>query len=134
MTLVTHKKESVHVVGGKSVVPSLFQGEDIYDFVPENTGYPEGVVQVMTDKSRDLVFRNGNTICYHTDSVRFEGEAGVIRRMNNGNLELALFKGREITVDGFSILLEGESETAVALTYSSDTNCRGKFKSDGKHC
>lgn len=132
LTLVTHKKGSVHVVGGKSVVPSLFQGEDIYDFVPENIGYPEGVVQVMTDKSRDLVFRNGNTICYHTDSVRFEGEAGVIRRMNNGNLELALLKGREITVDGFSILLEGESETAVALTYSSDTNCRGKFKSDGK--
>ncbi|WP_455585124.1 hypothetical protein [Bacteroides sp.] len=132
LTLVTHKKESVQVTGGKVTVPSLLKGEEVYEFAPESPGHVEGVIQVATDKSQDLVFRNGNVIHYHSASVKFEGEAGVIRRMNSGNLELALLRGREIAADGFSILLEGESETAIALTYASDGNCRGRFKSDGK--
>lgn len=132
LTLVTHKKESVRMLGGKSVIPSLFQGEDIYEFVAESDKSPEGVLQIATDKSRDYIFRDGNTICFQSDSVRFEGEAGVIRRMNNGDLELSLLKGKEIMADGLGFALEGESETAVALTFVTNMYARGKFKSDGK--
>lgn len=132
LTLVTHKKESVHVLDGKLTVPALLKGNDVYEFVPDKSRSPKGVVHVATDKSRDIIFRDSEPITWHSDSVTFKGEAGMVRRMKNGDLQLALFKGSEIAADGLGIHLTGETETAIALTRLVGGDCKGRLKSDGK--
>lgn len=132
LTLVTHKKTSVNVLEGKLSMPALLDGNDIYEFVPDKKRSPKGVVHIVTDKSRDIVFRNSDPVVWYSDSTAFEGEAGMVRRMKNGDLQLALFKGGKIFADGLEIGLTGETETAVALTRLVNGDCRGKLKSDGK--
>lgn len=132
LTLVTHKKTSVNVLDGKLTAPALLHGNDIYEFVPDKNTHDKGVLHIATDRSRDLVFRNGDPMVWHSDAATFKGEAGVIRRMNNGDLQLALFKGSEIAADGFGICLTDGAGTAVAWTRLASGECQGKFKSDGK--
>lgn len=132
LTLVTHKKTSVNVLDGKLTAPALMKGKDVFEFVADKDKFPKGVVHVVTDKSRDVIFRNGDSMVWHSDSAAFKGEAGVIRRMENGDLQLALFKGSEIAADGLQICLADGEGTAVAVTRLSDGECCGKFKSDGK--
>lgn len=132
LTLVTHKKESVRVLDGKLTVPALLAGNDVYEFVPDKSRTPKGIVQIATDKSRDIIFRDSDPIAWHSDSVTFKGEAGMVRRMKNGDLQLALFKGSEIAADGLGIRLTGETETAIALTRFVSGDCKGRLKSDGQ--
>ena len=49
LTLVTHKKESVRVLDGNFTVPALLAGNDVYEFVPDKSRTPKGIVQIATD-------------------------------------------------------------------------------------
>ena len=131
LTLVSHKKDGVDVVGGKSVTPKLLEGSSVYEFVPDNGEDFGGVVYIRAPHSDDIVFRNGNGISLHGRDEGFEGEAGVIRRMDDGSLQLALMKGTAIYADGLRIRLDGPG-TALAVTRTAPDRFYGRFKSDGK--
>ena len=94
LTLVTHKKGEVCAEGESAPVP--FLGDDgIADFrFDPAANLPAGVVPVRTAHSRDFVFRHDKPIHYDTDSIAFDGQAGLIRRFADGRLELSLFKRR----------------------------------------
>lgn len=130
LTLVTHKGDDVDVNNGKTLVPSLMKGEPIYEFVPDDKKYPANVLHIRTPHSADIVFRDGDNIAYATGAETFNGTAGVIRRMNDGELILALMKGRKIEADGFSLELSAPG-TAIAFSRYDEANCKGRFKSDG---
>lgn len=129
LTLVSHKKGEVVPLRGNMKNIPLLNTNDVTDFIPaKKDAYPEGVVGIRAPQSEDLVFRSGKVLKYKTVHEAFEGKAGVIRRMKNGGLQLALIRGTEITADGLSLLLERGNETAIALTRAVDGTLSGTFK------
>lgn len=132
LTLVTHKKSAIRLMDGKTTTPSLFPSEGIQEFMPQNKDYPDGVLRISAPQSTDWVFRKGTGIRFITDSIRFEGEAGVARQKSDGRWTLALLKGKEIAAGGFGLTLQDTEETAVSLTCTSPSSCIGRFQSDGK--
>lgn len=131
LTLVSHKQGEVTVQKGKAVNPALLKGTNIYEFVPEEKDAPTNVLHIKAPHSMDIIFRDGTEINHRTEKETFIGEAGVIRRMDDGTLQLALMKGRSLSADGFSIELS-ETGTAIAMTRTSVNTCKGRYKSDGK--
>lgn len=131
LTLVTHKKGEVGILNGKLDTPSLMEGNSIHEFVPTDNNAVSNVLYIKTSKSTDIVFRDGSVIDYKKDDVVFEGEAGVIRRMTDGSLQLAMMKGQRISADGFTVRLS-QPGTAIALTRTDSYSCRGRYKGDGK--
>lgn len=132
LTLVSHKKGELQLPNGTLATPQLLSGKSVYEFVPAAPKYPQGVVAVNAPSSNDILFRDGEAISYKTESEGFDGEAGIIRRMKNGELQIALLKGKYIMADGFSIELSQAEGTAIALTKGTNGECKGRFKSDGK--
>lgn len=132
LTLVTHKKGELEIPDGTIATPALLKGKSVYEFVPNTKNKPEGVLNIHAPNSTDVVFRNGISISYKADQEAFEGEAGVIRRMKTGELQMALLKGKYIMADGVSIELSNTTGTAIALTRRLDGTCNGRFKSNGK--
>ena len=131
LTLVTHKKGEVCAEGGKRV-PVPFLGDDgIADFrFDPAANLPAGVVPVRTAHSRDFVFRHDKPIHYDTDSIAFDGQAGLIRRFADGRLELSLFKGEQIAADAVSLRLDCEGQAAASLTRTADGAVNGRLKAD----
>lgn len=131
LTLVSHKKGAIDVLYGKMVNPSLLNNTSIYEFVPAEKGARTDILHIKAPHSTDIIFRNGTEINYQTDKESFTGEAGIIRRMNDGTLQLALMKGTVLSADGLSIELS-KTGTAIAMTRTGINTCKGCYKSDGK--
>lgn len=107
----------------------LLGTEEVADFIPAKEGaYPEGVIGIRAPQSEDLVFRAGKTLEYLTEQEDFEGKAGVIRRMKDGSLQLALIRGTKIAADGLGLSMEAGDEVAIALTRAVDETLFGTFK------
>lgn len=107
----------------------LLGTEEVADFIPAKEGaYPEGVIGIRAPQSEDLVFRAGKTLEYRTEQEDFEGKAGVIRRMKDGSLQLALIRGTKIAADGLGLSMEAGDEAAIALTRAVDETLFGTFK------
>lgn len=130
LTLVSHKKEELKFLNGTTVSPQLLKGKSVYEFVPEGA-HSQGVITIQSPLSTDILFRDGEAISYKTDSEAFDGEAGMIRRMKNGELQVALLKGNHIMADGLSITLSQANGTAIALTKDIYGEYKGRFKSNG---
>lgn len=129
LTLVTHKKGEVSLLHGKNKYIPFLDTKDISDFIPNKGKFClDGVYGIKAPDSEDLVFRSGNVLMYNTAQESFNGKAGVIRRMKNGTLQLALIKGEKIAADGLCILFDNDNKTAIALTRNSDGSLFGKFK------
>ena len=95
------KREKWFRCDGKLKNIPLLGTEEVADFIPAKEGaYPEGVIGIRAPQSEDLVFRAGKTLEYRTEQEDFEGKAGVIRRMKDGSLQLALIRGTKIAADG----------------------------------
>lgn len=131
LTLVSHKKGMIELLDGKMVNPALLNKSSVYEFVPEQKEASASIIRIKAPHSSDIIFRDGTVINHHTDNESFTGEAGVIRRMNNGTLQLALMKGTILSADGLSIELSDEG-TAIALTRTNGNHCKGRYKGDGK--
>lgn len=128
LTLVTHKNE-ISVKGGKAISIPLLKNTNITDFSFNKENHlPKGVVRISTPNSTDMIFRNDNKINYADSSEMFTGEAGFIRRFQDGHLELALFKGTKIGADGLSIGLTTEGDGAVAITRDKNNELNGTLK------
>lgn len=132
LTLITHKKDELQFPNGILSTPQLLTGKSVYEFTPDVKKYSQGVVVIHAPNSEDILFRDGAAITYKTEHEAFNGEAGVIRRMKNGELQIALLKGKYIKGDDLSIELSQSDGTGIAFTKSIDGECRGRFKSDGK--
>jgi hypothetical protein len=129
LSIVTHKKKEVSVLGGKTTPIALLNSPDVSEFsFNKKTPIPKGVVSIKAPKSSDFIFRNGDTIKYTSKNESFEGKAGFIRRFDDGKLELSLFKGKQIGADGFKITLEGNGEKALSLSRNSTGQILGKVK------
>lgn len=129
LTLVSHKKGEVVPLRGKLKNIPLLGTEEVADFIPAKEGaYPEGVIGIRAPQSEDLVFRAGKTLEYRTEQEDFEGKAGVIRRMKDGSLQLALIRGTKIAADGLGLSMEAGDEAAIALTRAVDETLFGTFK------
>lgn len=129
LTLVSHKKGEVVPLRGTLKHIPLLETKNVTDFIPAKTdAYPEGVIGIRAPKSEDLIFRASKALKYHTEQETFEGKAGVIRRMKDGDLQLALIRGTKIVADGLSLSLASEGEAAVALTRATDGTLSGAFK------
>jgi hypothetical protein len=129
LSLVTHKKKEVSVLGGKSTPIGLLNSPDVSEFsFNKKTTSPKGVVSIKAPKSSDLIFRNGDTIKYTSKNEIFEGKAAFIRRFEDGKLELSLFKGKQIGADGFKIVLDGNGEKALNFSRFSTGQILGKVK------
>jgi len=135
LTLISHKRKDVIVSGGKSVTIPLLENENISEFVKDRKiNMPQGVVDIKTSQSSDLIFRNRDSINYETTNESFKGKAGVIRRFKNGDLQLSIFKGIEIGADGFSLEYDSKSNAAFGLTRKKDGSIIGIYKaSDTVH-
>lgn len=131
LTLVSHKKGEIDLLNGKIVNPALLNKTSVYEFVPDTKIAPAGVLHIKAPLSTDVIFRDGTIINYQTNKESFTGEAGVIRRRNDGSLQLALMKGTVLAADGLSIELS-EKGTAIALTRLNNGTCKGQYKSNGK--
>ena len=129
LTLVTHKTNSLKPANGKLTRPKLVNQESIYELVPNEVS-SEHVIALKTGNSSDIIFRDGMELKYTTEKESFVGEAGVIRRMNDGTLQLALMKGTKIAADGLSIKLSTDG-TAIAIS-NKGNECCGYFKGDGR--
>ena len=99
--------------------------------MPAEKGARTDILHIKAPHSTDIIFRNGTEINYQTDKESFTGEAGIIRRMNDGTLQLALMKGTVLSADGLSIELS-KTGTAIAMTRTGINTCKGCYKSDGK--
>lgn len=129
LTLVSHKKGKVTPLRGSMKNIPLLETKDVTDFIPaKKDAYPEGVVGIRAPQSEDLVFRAGKDLEYRTEQETFEGKAGVIRRMKDGSLQLALIKGTKISADGLILSLKREQDAAVAVTRAVDGTLSGMFK------
>ena len=131
LTLVSHKKGDINVLHGKVVNPALLAHTSIYEFVPKSQNEPSNLLYIKAPHSTDVIFRDGTGISHQSEKESFTGEAGVIRRMDNGTLQLALMKGTLLSADGFSIELS-DAGTAIAMTRTNANSCKGRYKSDGK--
>jgi len=133
LTLVTHKKDQVSVEGGNAVSIPLLNDPDINDFKPDkNSVLPVGVALIKTANSRDMIFRNGNIIRYKGQNESFEGKAGLIRRFQDGRIEMSMFKGETISVDGLSVTLKSDKESAFALAQEKTGETEGILKCNGR--
>lgn len=133
LTLVTHKKGEIEILNGQLTRPKLLNSGSAYEFTSTVDTIPTGILYIKTPHSSDVIFRNGTEIDYQTDRESFLGEAGIIRRMDNGTLQLALMKGTVLSADGFTITLS-KGGTAIALTQEDKNCCKGIYKSDGEAC
>lgn len=130
LALVTHKSE-VLVDGGKPVTIPLLKNANISDFsFNKNDDLPKGVVRISTPKSKDMIFRNDSKISHLSDKESFSGKAGFIRRFQDGHLELAMFKGSEISADGLSIGVQTEGNAAVAIERNNNNELNGTLKAE----
>lgn len=132
LTLVTHKKE-VTPVGGALLKPSLFKEEEIYEHRNNRKGMEyEGIYEITTADSRDIVFRNSRGLHCQGVNYSFEGEAGLIRKKESGDIQMVLFKGSEIGYGPVAMNLDADGECAVALIVKNQTTAKGRFKNYGK--
>ncbi len=87
---------------------------------------PEGVYQVRTPTSRDLVFREENGVEYREKETSFAGAAGVIRWRKDGTLELAMMHSRRIGADGVTLEVD-QPELGVSLVSTGLPEARGQL-------
>jgi len=125
LTLVTHKKNEVSVMGGKLKNIPLLNTENVADFIPdkENTN---GVIHIQAPQSKDILFRDRKNMEYDSQSEAFTGKAGMIRRMNDGTLQMALFKGQRISADGLTMEISSP-EIGISLIRQPDGKMKGRF-------
>lgn len=131
LTLVSHKKDEINVLSGRKTAPALLKNGSIYEFIPTEKDPENGVLHIKAPRSMDVVFRDGTGITHSADGESFIGEAGVIRRMDDETLQLALMKGTLLSADGFSIELS-KNGAAVAMTFVDNHTAKGRYKSDGE--
>lgn len=131
LTLVSHKKNEIDILYGKKTTPALLKNNNIYEFTPAEKNAQTGVLHIRAPHSLDVVFRTETRMTYSTDDESFIGEAGVIRRMDNETIQLALMKGTFLSADGISIELSKEG-AAVAMTFIDNHSAKGRYKSDGR--
>lgn len=132
LTLVTHKKETVNVEGGKYTAAPILNDPNIVEFTPDkNSPLPHGVFNISTGKSSDMVFRGRDEINYAAEKTLFKGKAGVIRRFDADSLVVAMFKGSHIAADGLEIQLSSDANAAVALSRDSKGRLFGYVSAGG---
>lgn len=131
LTLVTHK-EGVKPLGGRLQKPSLLASEEVYEHRSDRRGIEyEGIYEIATPRSRDIIFRNGRGLHCQEPNYAFEGEAGLIRRMNSGEIQMALFRGSKIAYGPLAMELEAQGDCAVAMTFRNPSSAIGRYKSYG---
>ncbi len=70
---------------------------------------PDGAWRIQTGHSQDIVFRSLEPIDYRNEEGDlFEGTAGVIRRQQDGALEMAMFHSRKIGMAGLTVAVDRE--------------------------
>jgi hypothetical protein len=72
----------------------------------------------------DMVFQHRDEIRYDSPTARFTGTAGMIRRHQNGQRDLALFTGSRIGTDGLTVETEA-AELAVGISFSKPQELTG---------
>ena len=132
LTLVSHRND-ISVLDGDLVKSPVMPDEPVYEYRPgRGTVSHDGMYQIETAKGRDIVFRSGKRIECAGANYSFAGTAGVARRMNDGSIHLALFRGEEISYGKVSMKIAAEKECAVAVKFDSPVHASGKFSNYGK--
>lgn len=131
LTLVTYK-EGVTPLGGRLQKPALLASEEVYEHRSDRKGLEyEGIYEISTPRSRDITFRNGRGLHCQEPNYAFEGEAGLIRRMKSGEIQMALFRGSRIAYGPLAMELEAQGDCAVAMTFRNPSLAIGRYKSYG---
>ncbi|MGI6313969.1 MAG: hypothetical protein ACOXZI_06610 [Candidatus Cryptobacteroides sp.] len=131
LTLVTHKSD-IRPLGGTLVRPQILPDDSIFEFVPSNrTLQTQGVQEIQTSNSRDIIFRDRDYIDCTKQLYSFKGNAGVARRMNDGTIQLVIFKGSHISLGKVSLSVESDSDCAVAMSFKGGSYALGKFDNYG---
>lgn len=132
LTLVTHKN-GVSPIGGTLLKPSLLKDDEIYEHRNNRKGLEyDGIYEIATADSRDIVFRNSRGLHCKEANYCFDGEAGLIRKMKSGEIQMALFKGSEIGFGPLVMKLDANEECAVAIAFKNPSSAKGRFKNYGE--
>jgi hypothetical protein len=109
MALVTHKKD-VEVIPTKHA-----------------KGTPElPYFHIRTAGSEDYVFQNDTDITYADSKMTFDGKAGVIRFLKDGETELALFHGTQIGTDPVSLTVDNP-DLGISAAYRTPDELSGHY-------
>lgn len=70
---------------------------------------PPGAWRIQTGQSQDIVFRALDAVDYRNDDGDlFEGTAGVIRHLDDGAVEMAMFHSRKMGAAGLTVAVDRE--------------------------
>ncbi|MEI7421871.1 MAG: hypothetical protein WCK18_07240 [Prolixibacteraceae bacterium] len=126
--VVAPRGKEVKVSGIRLSTPLLLNGEPIYES-QKNPGYkyPEGIFEIKTASSTDLIFRNDYKTVFSDNAVSISGKTGVIRRYKTGEVQLALVNGSKIGVDNLLFEFDHDQLGWSAIS-SPDGELHGKAK------
>ncbi len=85
---------------------------------------PKGAWRVKTANSRDIVFRSALDVRYEGKDGSFLGQAGVIRHLNNGTVELAMFKSSKVGSGDVTLAVDNPL-VGVSCTIEADNSLEG---------
>jgi len=104
MTLVSPKYDNINLVGYELKKPSLLANDPVFEAKrnAKTNKYPEGVVELNTAQSNDIIFRTDKSIEFSNERCSFAGKTGAIRYKKTGDVALALFYGTRIAVKNTS--------------------------------
>lgn len=127
LVLVTHRKGEIKMPNMSSKALPFLEKIKLHDFsaVRKNPD-PKGVFQVLTPESKDHVFWSQKPINYKLYGIDFAGTDGVVRRKNNGDVELAIFGKGDLAFDKIGIKIDDDN-AAAALTHNSNGTITGRL-------
>jgi hypothetical protein len=108
---------------------SFIKSADIQKYAWKKGTKPvEGVWPIKAPHSTDLLFIDDEPIsCALPGGEEFTGTAGVIRHLDNGSTQLAIFQGSRIATKDFAIEVPGVDETGVSATFVDSAEISGEF-------
>ncbi len=107
--------------------------DDFMVFISHKKGYdiiptPFGCKIQSPKKQQDFIFRNDTPVQYKEDGILFNGTAGFIRNLPDKTVELALFHGKQIGAQKFSIETT-DSDVGMSAHVLGRDNVQGEYYS-----
>ena len=124
--LIAPRGKNLRISGINMKTPLLLDGEPVYETQKNiDYKYPEGIFEITTASSTDLLFRNDYKTNYSDAKSVFIGKTGVIRRYRNGEVQMALVNGSKIGTDKIRFEFDHD-QLGWSAILSSDNELRGK--------
>jgi len=128
IALITHEGDAVEMEGMVSRPLPFPESAGLrqYAWARGHSESEAGFYRVRTPHGHDLVFRAFTAGHYRAASGdRFDGSAGIIRHLEGGRTELALFQGTRIEGAGLAIEVPGSSRMGISAGFSA--SAPGRF-------